>query len=81
MFLNLMAASYGKKPIIYGSDYLLDKVLTKEFTQGFSLWRPKYGIASQPPPPPWTLPQASSPKQRLGLFHAQKKTLAMLGHS
>jgi GH25 family lysozyme M1 (1,4-beta-N-acetylmuramidase) len=56
---GLIKEAYQKTPVIYGNDYALDTVLTKEVTGSASLWRVKYGLADKAPPPPWTLWQYS----------------------
>ncbi|SPB18966.1 Lysozyme M1 [Caballeronia novacaledonica] len=52
--LDSLRSSYGKQPILYGNDYLLDEVLGTEFTKGITLWRASYGV-QQAPKPPWAL--------------------------
>jgi lysozyme len=47
--------AYGHRPIIYGNNYVLDRVLTPAFTNPFALWRAKYGLASHAPPSPWSI--------------------------
>ena len=65
--LKLIAETYHKKPVIYGNDYVLDKVLTSEVTKDFPLWRVRYGLASQSPPPPWALWQFTANEKIAGI--------------
>jgi hypothetical protein len=52
--INGLEATYGAPPVLYGNDYLLDKVLGQEFTQRQTLWRVRAGIRFAPKPP-WAL--------------------------
>jgi lysozyme len=56
---QLIASKYGRQPILYGGNYMLDDILSKSFTDGFTLWRGTPGIA-QSPPPPWSIWQYST---------------------
>ena len=56
---QLIASKYGRQPILYGGNYILDDILSKSFTDGFTLWRGTPGIA-QSPPPPWSIWQYST---------------------
>lgn len=53
--LGPIQRAYRKTPIIYGTDFVLDKLLTSEIAQKFGLWRVKIGLASQEPASPWIL--------------------------
>jgi len=65
--LKLVGDAYGKKPIIYGNDYVLNAVLTPAFTNGIPLWRVKYGLASQSPPSPWAIWQYTGNEKIAGI--------------
>lgn len=52
--LDGLRSTYGKQPILYANNYLLDKILGTEFTTRYPLWRPSYGI-QKAPESPWTL--------------------------
>ena len=53
--LGPIERAYGKKPIIYGNDFVLENILTPEITQKVGLWRVKIGLAADAPAPPWIL--------------------------
>lgn len=55
--LNMMDAlrdAYGKEPVLYGNDYLLDKIMGPDFTATRTIWRVAYGV-KRAPRPPWAL--------------------------
>lgn len=65
--LGMIKEAYQKTPVLYGNDYVLDTVLTKEVTGKASLWRVKYGLSDKAPPPPWTLWQYSENERVAGI--------------
>ncbi len=66
-FADLIEKTYHQKPIIYGNDYVLDKVLTPSVTGRLGVWRVKYGLATKAPPSPWTIWQYSENEKMAGI--------------
>jgi lysozyme len=65
--VKMIEDTYRKLPIIYGNDFVLDTVLTPAVTSKASIWRVKYGLANNAPPPPWTLWQYSENEKVAGI--------------
>ncbi len=80
-FADLIEQKYGMRPIIYGNDYLLDQVLTTEFTSQFPLWRAKLGLGSNPPRPPWTIWQYSQNAKIEGIRYGVDINVISSGHA
>jgi GH25 family lysozyme M1 (1,4-beta-N-acetylmuramidase) len=52
---DLIERDHGAKPILYGNDYVLDKVLGSAFTKELVLWRVRYGLSRGASAGPWAL--------------------------
>lgn len=58
LLIEGLNATYGKNPIFYGKDHLINEILGTELATRIPLWKSRPGV-KQAPEPPWSLWQFS----------------------